>query len=190
MGGCTANTIKQIALNILDVGVETHFWYMNALIMLYIMTPFLSKLIKSLSDRQLLLFVILSVLFQELRIVLEVFGIKWSYLFDFMVFSWTVYFILGFFIKKYGEKYRYLIYILSLIGLGINLYLNTMENDVWAKNIYDLRITMVFISVGIFAFFCFDYKKTNNAIVSYIIKLFAKYSFSIYMIHFCSFWSY
>lgn len=56
---------KEIVLEIalLNVKISNHLWFMPMIIGIYITMPFINKLIKNLSDRQIILFIILNTIF-------------------------------------------------------------------------------------------------------------------------------
>ncbi len=172
-----------------------HFWYIFMIICLYMITPFLRKIVE---DKQLIeYFIILFLLFQTLNyygislpivgnIIAEVLN-KANFYF---ALGFSGYYILGYYLYKYGvskkmEKVLYVAAIILAIGAGLmNVHRTVIEgiNEEWYTQY--LMPNVAVEAVAIYLFFSKKVGKINfsDCAVKWITKL-SEYSFGVYLVH-------
>ncbi|MBR3162138.1 MAG: acyltransferase family protein [Bacilli bacterium] len=178
-------TLKSFIQN----GYFFHFWFLGAIIILYIMLPSLQKLIKKYKNTYKIMIIILFVLCINIDIINiylnhKGYGtIKNNTIQTFRIWTWSLYYMLGGImtkvnIKDIKKKKLYTITIIMTIItiiysrlLSIPLYSN-----IYAENFYDSAIviittTLIFISI-----------KSLNIKKEYYSNL-LQYSMGIYILH-------
>jgi surface polysaccharide O-acyltransferase-like enzyme len=104
-------------------GYARQLWYMYAIIQLYLVAPFVSRLVTASSTKHLVVFLILCAVFNQLRMTGEFFGMRWDFLnrlgSDFTG-SYVFYFVLGYVLiarnglNAIGEKFQWPLSILLI----------------------------------------------------------------------------
>ncbi|MBE6801516.1 MAG: hypothetical protein E7530_01360 [Ruminococcaceae bacterium] len=178
-----------------------HLWFLPMIIGLYMCIPLIKQLTKS--DNLIKYFLVLSFVFCFIRTQTELVStsllsgnvalifanvntlFKNSHM-D-LVFGFTSYFILGFYINKteINKKKRPLIYILGVLGLILTILLNLMASKNAGKStetFYSANsINVLLMSTAIFVWFKYNVKG-NDKFNKIIIKL-SKYSFGAFLVH-------
>lgn len=170
--------LKNLINNTIPYG--SHLWFMYTLLALYLCAPFLSKMLYSLSDQELLAFTWIMVIAQGLITYGRIAGLYPPV----PIFTgWVLYFILGYSLKHlYHQKHYPIFFVMGLISLLVTL----MQKKFFPEqmpNIHDLAPTMIFIAASIFLFFEY-FANTKSEIINTIVMFVGKYSYSIYLIHF------
>lgn len=180
--------------------ISGSYWFMTAYFIVYILSPLLNKLIKSMSKGcHLLTCIVLVLLF---AVINNLFG-KNAFLINYgLCWMWSIvlYFI-GSYIKKYIDSSK--INILLLIGLVIGFaFLHTLVSSLlylgfkngnqfviaYFGNSGHFRRYNELLSLGtaIPFFLIFTKIKINNVVVQKIIDIFSRHSLASYLIH-CNF---
>lgn len=178
-----------------------HLWFLPMIIGLYMCIPLIKQLTKS--DNLIKYFLVLSFVFCFIRTQTELVStsllsgnvalifanvntlFKNSHM-D-LVFGFTSYFILGFYLNKteINKKKRLLLYILGVIGLVLTVTLNLLASKTAGKStetFYSVNsINVLLMSIAIFVWFKYNVKG-NDKFNKIIIKL-SKYSFGAFLVH-------
>lgn len=176
-------------------GTKYHFWFMYAIIIIYIFIPFLRKLIKVLNKKELRSLIFLIFIFGNVLYTINILTINTKYqLFNGImlpdIIRYTNYLFLGSYIQQYDirKKTRKKIYIAGIISiflLPIASYLCSYPSAVRNDDILTAGTILPFISsLAIFLYFKYNYqnlkiKKKQEDRISKITPLI----FYIYMIH-------
>lgn len=178
-----------------------HLWYLLMLIGLYLITPILREITKSIKMTKY--FIILGIIFAF--IIPSVFSImklfpsldeseKMLYLLNKriafgMVVCYPVYYMLGYYLHNIdiSKKKEYIIYAFGLIGVFITAllsYMATSKSVNVVETFYDLsNVFILFESIAVFVLFKkylnFDIK---NSFSDTVINI-TKYMFGVYLIH-------
>lgn len=168
-----------------------HMWYLYMLIGLYIILPFLRKIVTDtkLLKYFLLLWLIISAFnFLVKASSLEILNKISDNMYITLVTGYSGYFLLGYFLsrKKYRTKYAIILGIISLLITVIGTYIVSINsrntNELFYANLSPNVIGMS-ISVFILVKNTFENLKINVTF-NKIINTIAKYSLGIYLIHF------
>lgn len=159
-----------------------HLWYLYLLIGLYLVTPFLRKIV---SDKKIILyFIILCFIFSIIvPFIITIFGLKdlqtvISHLNVYMPLGYVIYFVTGYYLSK-NKVNNKIFYILGIIGTIANYVLfNKLSYHTVLYNRIDLIPGTFFQSIAIFLFFK-NLRIKKNAIISYISNLVC----GIYLVH-------
>ena len=178
-----------------------HLWFLPMIIGLYMCIPLIKQLTKN--DNLIKYFLLLSFIFCFIKTQTELVStsllsgnvalifanvntlFKNSHM-D-LVFGFTSYFILGFYINKteINKKKRLLLYILGVIGLVLTVTLNLLASKTAGKStetFYSANsINVLLMSIAIFVWFKYNAKGTEK-LNKIIIKL-SKYSFGAFLVH-------
>lgn len=178
-----------------------HLWFLPMIIGLYMCIPLIKQLIKK--DNLIKYFLILSFVFCFIRTQTEIVSTSLlsgngALIFENintvfknfhvdLVFGFTSFFILGFYLNKteINKKKRILIYILGAIGLILTILLNLTASKNAGKstvpfyNAYSVNVLLM--SMAIFVWFKYNAKGTEK-LNKIIIKL-SKYSFGAFLVH-------
>lgn len=169
---------------VLGDNIQYHFWYIYALIPIYLIAPLLSKWMKTLNDKQLIYLMILGFfgisglatynqLFTEMKIV-NYFPIK----------EYIYLFILGYILFKveFTKQIRYIIYLLGILGAVLTIVLTsyfTELNESFYGFFYNYHSpTVVLMSISLFIFAKQVFKKTYS-----LVQIIGTTSFGVYFIH-------
>ncbi len=177
--------------------LNANYWFLVPYLALYIIFPFLNKMIKSLNKQQLkilliIFFILLSVLY-NVTTLLDIFEPINGHSFLWFIFIYAI----GAYIKLYSSKekkeklhkYKYLIlyFITALIGFIINILLETIKGTDITLNLLSERLLTfnsvfaVIESISLFMFF--KDVQIKNKIVNNIITWISPNILAVYLLH-------
>lgn len=160
-----------------------NWWFMSMFFILYLLTPYINKLLKSLSFKE----------FNFLLVILITVFVIWPSIFvlkpvditgGYSLYNFIFLYIVGFYINKYFKDKSFNKYILISIYLLFSLLLalfNIKESIILNKNygMYNYNFILVFIeSIALFLFFK-ELKINNNKIINSLAGL----TLGVYLIH-------
>ena len=189
-------SIKNIPIIIIHFFLGSyHFWYLNVIIELYLITPFLRELIK----KDLLnIFLKFSFIFtfiipnihdfnsyfpQILSKIVQIINMKLDYKY---IKGYIFYFMFGYYLnnKRMSLYNVIIIYIFGIIGFlftTIILYqISIIEQKKNLKYFRGLNLNILLYSTSIFVFFKLN---LNNYKINLFLKRISNYTFGIYLIH-------
>lgn len=167
-----------------NIPMAPHLWFMYVMMALYLCAPFLARMMKSLSDRELKIFLVLILIVQGLCTYLPALGLEVGQSLQYMIFKgWLLYFVLGYACKRLYGKSPYLPFaLLGIAGFGITMF-QKYRTPFFTPGIHDLAFTMIAMAVAFFMFFeC--YGKWSTPVLAKIAGFVCKYSYSVYLIHY------
>ena len=172
-----------------------HFWYLYMQICLYIIVPFLRKIVESkkLMEYYILLFFIFEFLtyyaveFPVIGTTIAQILTKTNFHF---AMGYTGYFVLGYYLYKYKvpKRFEYILYgvaiILLLIASAATIYRVSIEGQ---NNEWYTKYLMPNIAVEAIAIYTFFTKrvskfKLSDKVIRWVAKL-SDYSFGVYLVH-------
>lgn len=172
-----------------------HMWFLYMIIALYMITPFLRKIVEN--DKLVKYFLILWFVFAVvLRTVIEIFSVDllkeilYEKMYINFVLGYTGYFVLGYFLKKheFSKKINILVYVLGIIGFLVTIlgtYISSIGQEKTYLEFYqNLTPNVLAMSVAIFIL-CknvFSNKELKTKTINLINKL-SRYSLGIYLVH-------
>ena len=184
----TDNIVIQIIKSLLEKGNITWFWFMGALILIYICTPVLYKILHN--EKINTKFLIFCVSICELIYIINImFGYKQIKIIKEMIpqtlriWTWITYFYLGGYSKKHfkwNKKYKLAI-ILLIPSVMIYEFMvsNNILNNLYAENFYD----NIFVIILTVLFFNFILNTNINSKYTNVIVNISSMTFGIYIIH-------
>lgn len=197
--------LKFILFSLITLKGKVHLWFLYMIMGLYILVPFLKKIVE---DKFLIkYFLILSLLFTfiipKLISVISSFQKDGDVLFNnfvlscnnfnlYFVLGYTSYFILGHFLdtETIDEKNKInIIYTLGVIGFILTMFLSNIYIHYLGKFdelFYDYLSFNIFLeSIFVFVFIkkCFEHFKFSDKQKNIIIKC-SKYSFGAFLVHY------
>lgn len=166
------------------IPMTPHLWFMYVIMALYLCAPFLARMMKAMSDKDLKLLLALMVIVQGICTYLPAFGLDLGGSLQYMIFKgWFLYFVLGYALKRLYGGSRYLPFgILGIAGFGITMVQKCLTPS-FTPGIHDLAPTMVAIAAAVFLFF----EHFGDIKMPFLAKLaghISRYSYSIYLIHY------
>lgn len=172
-----------------------HMWFLYMIIALYMITPFLRKIVQDekLTKYFLILWFVFAIIF---RTIIEIFSIDllneviFNKMYFYFILGYSGYFVLGYFIKEkqFNKKINALIYILGIIGFlitAVGTYICSMESNKTYLSLYGyLTPNVLAMSLAIFVFIknTFSCKKLKIGNINLINK-FSKCSLGVYLVH-------
>lgn len=161
-----------------------HLWYMYALAAFYLCAPFLARMLKGMTDRELRLFLILMLVLQGLDVAGEITGISISPWAQYVLYTgWVYYFLLGYGLKRLcGKKQVPAAVFLAALGLLWDVA-SKVFLPWWTPANPHKSPAMVFLCGAIFLVF----EHFGDGIPQWIGRAgrwISGYSYSIYLIHF------
>ena len=173
-----------------------HLWYLLMIFGMYIATPFIKKMVNALTDKELVLFIVIYFIYQIG--ITTLLAIKDSYIMmnTFGAFSLPVlsgyvgYYVLGYALCKYpvrGKK-EIILYLSAVLGVFLNIGLSTyksLQNGVANKEIYDaFSIGTFLIAVAVFNLAVNHTKEERlPKAFQWLIREVSRSTLGIYMIH-------
>ena len=180
---------------------KTHLWFLFMIIGLYIIVPFLNKIVESkeLTRYYLLIFFVVAVLLQQFIAIMPYFSTYLSSAFKTafsnMKFNFALgysgYFILGYYLKntRISRKAEKIIYFLGLFGMAATI-LGTIavshskgKTNTLLYTDFGLNVLLMAVAVFVFGKMRFSKIKLTDRSKAVIGKL-SKYSFGIYLVHY------
>lgn len=174
--------LKKLAMDLLH-GAEYHLWFIYVLIGLYLFVPILRGWIKNSSELELKYFILIWVI-----TILYGVPVVNQYLPNISLLSFSGYigyFVLGYYLFKYGTTKKYLIFGFILIGflstaLG-TFFASTIKSNLVVYFYGYLTFNVAISSVGVFLLIKnYEFK---SKIVKKGLAIISKYSFGIYLSH-------
>ncbi len=162
---------------------STHVWFVYSLIGMLLGAPFLSKMLRNLSEFELKLLIIIGFLWELFSVVIVQYFMGLTFTFGgWFMTSWVFYFILGYSVDRLvKEKNLKLLYLLG-VGSLIVTVVQYKYIPQFRSNITDLSPVYTIVVISIYLFLqhiCI----IRNGTIKWLISVFAKYSFGIYFIH-------
>lgn len=172
-----------------NYGVASQMWFMYSIIQLYLVAPFLAKMLHKASNKEIVIFLLLCVLFNQFYSTVNSFGGDWRALHRMgtdLTGPYIVFFVLGYLIIERkvwcGETIKYFMtYLLMAIIPVISLVLI----DNWNYEInnelhwYSFSLFVVISSVGLLLLIKWLFENASGSILSLV----SKYSFGIFLTH-------
>lgn len=157
-------------------------WFVYPLIGMLLSTPFLSKMLHSMSDWELKLLFGIGMGWQVASIyfannLFGVFGFSGWFL-----SSWVFHFFIGYFIKRIvtpNNKYKF--YIFSILGFFVTVLGKYFLKDAYT-NPNDLAPAHILLTMGLFILITEEIN-INNTFFKKIVHIISSHSFSVYLVH-------
>lgn len=161
-----------------------HLWFMYAIAAFYLCAPFLARMMKIMTDKELKFFLILMVSVHTVEVAGEIAGLDMSPWAQFVLYTgWVYYFLLGYGVKRLCRREQFpVILVLAAAGLAFDVAAKGAMTW-WSPKNPHKSPSMVFICCAVFLLAEFyggylpKWAGKAGAFVS-------RYSFSIYLIHF------
>lgn len=182
------NIIIQIIKSLLEKGNITWFWFMGALILLYICTPILYKILhnEKINAKFLIFCVSICEIIYIINIVLgynKIKIIKEVIPQTLRIWTWITYFYLGGYSKKYfkwNNKYNLvIIFLIPFVMIYEFIVSNNILNNLYAENFYD-NLFVIILTLLVFNFILNI--NINNKYRNVIVNI-SSITFGIYIIH-------
>lgn len=172
-------------------GHAVHLWYMYLFVSLYILSPYISKLVTSCSDDELFVYILICIVLNQTAISYDTYmaqGSLLNALYKDMTGPCLSFFIFGYwYCRKYHESERNVknMFIGAILFVAIVLLKHDIETTqnkiIWAYNWYGSSITIVISSFGLFAFI-FEFTKKLKPLR--LVTIISKLSFGVYLLHY------
>ena len=164
----------------------SHFWYIYMILGLYLLTPWLQKVLKY-AEKETLFVVFLWFLCNILNPYLRYFNLAEIPFSNFPLTGFIGYYILGYFVKKYDNKVKRTSFILIIVIYVLGFLLSFLStkyvltvtgkrvSDFFDKNSLGTFIT----TISFFVFWCkFNFSKRDR-----IIKIVADSTYFAFLVH-------
>ena len=187
------NVPQDIIKSFLQKGEMGHFWYLGALIIVYILLPWMSQ--KSLESKRFLLFLVGTVCFIIQTISLFIaYPLQADVIQTFRVWTWLFYFLLGGFIeeitsclkkKLHFNAHLIMVVVVTGIVVAVHYFVGTrvillggkiLKAEYFYDSILDIIWIILFFSLLLRVKICKGVKE--------FIRKFASLTLGIYIIHF------
>lgn len=161
-----------------------HLWFMYVIIALYLCTPFLARLMKSLKDRELVFLLLLMLAVQTADTYLGGLGLDMGNALQYMIFKgWLIYFVLGYALKRLCRRTHLKWFVLA--G-GCGLLLTLLQKRLtpgFTPGIHDLAPTMTAMTAAVFLLFE-NFGEVRQRAAQRAIFWLSRHSYSAYLIHY------
>lgn len=188
LNGTKDNIFMLILKSLLEKGNITWFWFLGALIILYLLTPILHKILQSKKINKVFLLTMILIC-ESIYIFNAIRGfngdkiIKQLILQTLRIWTWITYFYLGGYVKdnfKWKKSYNYLLLGLSAFCICYEFIVaNKIIHNLYAENFYDNIFIMIWVII------MFNFIKNLNINEKYrkIITDISSLTLGIYIIH-------
>lgn len=164
--------------------IAPHLWLIYTIVALYIAAPFFQVMVQHMSDRLLFSMAAVIIVLNMLTTYLPLFGMSFGA--ASFLSGWEGVFLLGYIMTRQnglagaGRRNRILM-LAAVVSYGIMVAAVFADSDLM-QYVYGSTPTIVVTSCGIFALFV-NYKDIFQGKSNALVRLFAKYSYSIILIH-------
>ncbi|MEE6075177.1 acyltransferase [Avibacterium paragallinarum] len=174
-------------------------WFMYTIIELYLIAPFLARLLNKLSNYYIMIFISICFILNQFKTDLVFFleklhiggGESLQKFGSDFTGAYLIYFILGYLIiyRNFFSKKNYITSVFMIfLPIMLNLCIDLILNDViFIFHWYSTSIFIVISSIGMLILMrdLFKDSKQKNFVVNRFITLISIYSFGIYLSHYC-----
>lgn len=163
-------------------------WFMYPLILIYLMSPFISTIVVNKSKKYIFCFIFISLLFNQIKFSLYSIGYNVDFLSKFgndFTGSYVCFFILGYIIIRINQKREIYYFIVSFI-VFVLLIISTYKFDKISGRLhnelhwYSTSIQIFVCSICLYFMMKFIFQRFNIKIINDI----GKKSFGIYLFHY------
>ena len=164
----------------------SHFWYIYMILGLYLLTPWLQKVLKY-AEKETLFVVFLWFLCNILNPYLRYFNLAEIPFSNFPLTGFIGYYILGYFVKKYDNKVKRTSFILIIVIYVLGFLLSFLSTKyvlaVTGKRVSDFfdknSLGTFIMTISFFVFWCkFNFSKRDR-----IIKIVAESTYFAFLVH-------
>lgn len=164
----------------------SHFWYIYMILGLYLLTPWLQKVLKY-AEKETLFVVFLWFLCNILNPYLRYFNLAEIPFSNFPLTGFIGYYILGYFVKKYDNKIKRASFILIIVIYALGFLLSFLSTKyvlaVTGKRVSDFfdknSLGTFIMTLSFFVFWCkFNFSKRDR-----IIKIVADSTYFAFLVH-------
>ena len=164
----------------------SHFWYIYMILGLYLLTPWLQKVLKY-AEKETLFVVFLWFLCNILNPYLRYFNLAEIPFSNFPLTGFIGYYILGYFVKKYDNKVKRTSFILIIVIYALGFLLSFLSTKyvlaVTGKRVSDFfdknSLGTFIMTISFFVFWCkFNFSKRDR-----IIKIVAESTYFAFLVH-------
>ena len=164
----------------------SHFWYIYMILGLYLLTPWLQKVLKY-AEKETLFVVFLWFLCNILNPYLRYFNLAEIPFSNFPLTGFIGYYILGYFVKKYDNKVKRTSFILIIVIYALGFMLSFLSTKyvlaVTGKRVSDFfdknSLGTFIMTLSFFVFWCkFNFSKRDR-----IIKIVADSTYFAFLVH-------
>ena len=164
----------------------SHFWYIYMILGLYLLTPWLQKVLKY-AEKETLFVVFLWFLCNILNPYLRYFNLAEIPFSNFPLTGFIGYYILGYFVKKYDNKVKSASFILIIVIYALGFLLSFLSTKyvlaVTGKRVSDFfdknSLGTFIMTLSFFVFWCkFNFSKRDR-----IIKIVADSTYFAFLVH-------
>lgn len=164
----------------------SHFWYIYMILGLYLLTPWLQKVLKY-AEKETLFVVFLWFLCNILNPYLRYFNLAEIPFSNFPLTGFIGYYILGYFVKKYDNKLKRTSFILIIVIYVLGFLLSFLSTKyvlaVTGKRVSDFfdknSLGTFIMTISFFVFWCkFNFSKRDR-----IIKIVADSTYFAFLVH-------
>ena len=164
----------------------SHFWYIYMILGLYLLTPWLQKVLKY-AEKETFFVVFLWFLCNILNPYLRYFNLAEIPFSNFPLTGFIGYYILGYFVKKYDNKVKSASFILIIVIYALGFLLSFLSTKyvlaVTGKRVSDFfdknSLGTFIMTLSFFVFWCkFNFSKRDR-----IIKIVAESTYFAFLVH-------
>lgn len=173
---------------LLNRGNAYHMWFIYTMIGIYLITPFLRKLVANLSTNELLIFFLLTIIAPSIIPFINIVTPLYINFFDPLVNGFISFYILGYILGKHTipKKYRYIIYVMGIVGYATNLIGNITHSSSSGINLifnYGHSFPTYFIASALFVFCKYRMENIKEGALKKLIAHVSSISFGVYWVH-------
>jgi surface polysaccharide O-acyltransferase-like enzyme len=161
-----------------------HMWFMYVILGLYLCAPFLSRMLKAMTDHELTIFLIMILIIQSLFVYLQPLGLLPGEFFQYMIFKgWLIYFILGYALKRLYHNSSYFPFLAAgLAGFALTM-IQKYFTPSFTPGIHDMAPTMIAMASASFLFFE-RYGTVSIPVLTKACGFISRHSYCMYLIHY------
>lgn len=183
--------VKIYVLGLINVDIFTTFWFVYVILALYLITPFISKMVHSLNNREKMYMII--IILMSFLVQTFCFNVKsTSYIIDNLMFTSNPgFFLLGGLIADLNikkTKQREWMLMISMIISVAAIIIIRLGSGYISKNIYSNSIFMAIMAIDFFLIFSLDCFSVSSCIskwriLSRLLDGISSLSYLIYLFH-------
>ena len=177
------NYLESYWLNLISNDYNSYLWFLYVYIPLVIFAPFFSKMLNHMSKGELFFLVLLATAWELFEWYCSANGIAF-YFGSHLIASWTIYFLLGHYLKRFADelkKFRFIFYVIGFFALRSVVKHST--GDVVPGALIGRPYYMIFIFC-LFVLMLYGIPTERIKHSGKVLSFVAKHSFTVYLTHF------
>lgn len=171
---------------IINNGTEYHLWYLYTLIGIYLIAPFLKRIVDSCNTKEQIWLLFLMLLCTSIRPFVNQLTQQYVYLFEPLFNGYIAFFFMGYILSniKINRRILFSFSIIGLVGFVISVVFHHINSSkVYIDLIFNSGYSLCHCALAASVFVIIRYVFEKLTFFSGVASFLSKYSFGVYLVH-------